>query len=364
MLRIMIVDDEELAVKRLKRILADYHEISVIATFTNPQEAYEYAKGHTVDIAFLDISMPDINGMNLSGLLLNIHPAINIVFVTGFDQYAVKAFEMNALDYVMKPVTSERLVSTMARIRMLHQTVEVEPSLEIALFSGLAITLPAEGRKRMIKLRSPKTEELFAFLVCKRTASREEIIETLWSELEPDKAWKNLNSTLYYIRKAIDVNKYHRRIVTEGNTIRLNDDGINCDLYEFERMLKVIRRSPEHNAHLLERTEALYTGTLLKGKDYEWAIEYTRHLEMQYIELLDLMAHYYRQRNQLPRSLHYYNEILKLDAIREDINVEAIRLLLELGRRNEAIRHYRDLEETMQRELKTQPDPKIRELLR
>ncbi|TBL80988.1 response regulator [Paenibacillus thalictri] len=363
MLRMMIVDDEELPAMRLKRLLTELSEWSVIETFFDPLDAYDYAKANPVDVAFLDISMPDLNGMKLSSLLVDIHPNIEFIFVTGFDEYAVRAFEIDALDYVMKPVTVERLTTTMGKIRRVHRPVVASSSMEVFLFGGMRIHYQAAGGgKESIKLRSPKTEELFAFLVCNKTVSREEIIDTLWSGLPPEKAWKNLNSTVYYIRKAIEASKCRCEITTTGNEIRLDADGFYCDLYEFERLLKEIRHESERNLDLLERAAALYTGSLLQGKSCEWAIPYIRHLEKQYIELLELLAQHYRQSHQQIQALHYYSEIVKLDGTREDIHVEMIQVFMELGRKHEAVRQYEQLEE-MLRELDVRPDPKIKELL-
>jgi len=373
MIRVMIVDDEEWAVKRIRRILAANSEIGEVVAFLNPRDAYEYAKEQPVDVAFLDISMPDVNGMKLSRLLQEVRGGIDIVFVTGSDEHAVKAYEMSALDYVMKPVTAERLASTMEKIRRVRREPSAgdpfggpagERTLEVRLFNGLGIRLrDAGGTYESVKLRSPKTEELFAYLVCKRSAGREEIAETLWGGLPPVKAWKNLNSTLYYIRKAIPASKGASRIETIGNEIRWIADGLYCDLYEFERIGKEIRRDPDKNAALFEQADALYAGPLLHGKPYDWVGEYAREIEGLHIELLELEARYDLRRGQPLRALRGYGEILKLDAMREDIHKEAIGLLLQLGRKPEAVRQYRELEEMLLRELGSRPDPAILEML-
>ncbi|TDF94776.1 BTAD domain-containing putative transcriptional regulator [Paenibacillus piri] len=357
MLRAIIVDDEELSVKRLKKLLIESGEIEVCRTFLNPLEAYEFVKENPIDIAFLDISMPGINGMTLSGLLLD-HTSIDVVFVTGYDDYAVQAFDMSALDYLMKPVTAQRLSKTLSRIRKGRRSMAVESRISVLLFNGLKIFQKGPDQAPL-KLRSPKTEELFAFLVCKGTVSREEIIDTLWSELEPEKAWKNLNSTLYYIRKAIGESKPGSCILAGRNEIRIEEGSVYCDLYEFELLLKRMRRSPEKSAELFEQAEALYTGQLLKGKAYEWAEEKARRIEQNYIELLETAGKYHLTHNQPQKSLHYFGEILKLDAIREDIHHEVIRLYVALGRKNEALRQYRVLAEQLQQELGTKPDPLI-----
>lgn len=358
MLRAIIVDDEELSVKRLGNLLSESGEIGDCPAFLDPWEAYEFVKANPIDVAFLDISMPEIDGLKFSGLLHDLDDSISIVFVTGHDEYAVQAFDRSALDYLLKPVTAERLSKTLDRIGKKRRFSAVDPPMTVLLFNGLKIY--RRDRERVpLKLRSPKTEELFAFLLCKGSVSREEVVDTLWSGLEKDKALKNLNSTLYYIRKALDTGKSEPFIVAGKHEIGIEESGLRCDLYEFERLLKQVRQSPGKDADLFRRAEALYTGDLLKGKSYEWAAEMTRSFERNYIELLEAGARFHIESNESQQALHYFCEILKLDAIREDIHHEAIRLYAELGRKNEAFRQYRMLEDMLEKELGTKPDPRI-----
>lgn len=363
MLRAIIVDDEELSVKRLKRLLAESGQFGVCHTFVNPLEAYKFVQSNTIDVAFLDISMPEINGMRLSSLLHEHDESILVVFVTGYDEFAVQAFDMNALDYLLKPVTAERLSKTIERIRSRLRGMPAGPSITVQLFNGLKITRQDQGGSPVV-LRSPKTEELFAFLVCKGAVSREEVIDTLWRDLESEKALKNLNSTLYYIRKAIGSDRTAGGCIVAGrNEIRIDENGIYCDLYEFERLMKQFRQAPERSAELFERAEALYAGEFLKGKAYDWASERTRRIEQNYTELLDAAARFHLKMNEPHKSLHYFEEIVKLDALREDIYHEIIRLYIKLGRRNEALRQYRRLEELLRQELGTKPDLRIKDLI-
>ncbi|MGG1518163.1 BTAD domain-containing putative transcriptional regulator [Paenibacillus oryzisoli] len=364
MLRVMIVDDEEMAVRRLKRLLSEIGGIGSIETFLDPQEGYDYAQAHNVDVAFLDISMPDINGMRLSELLTGMVRGTDIVFVTGSDEYAVRAYAISALDYIVKPVTSERLAVTMEKIRRVRREDEPVPNLEVQLFGGLKIMRStSEGKQETIRLRSPKTEELFAFLACKGTVAREEVTDTLWQDLAPDNALKNLNSTLYFIRKAVEFDRSGGGITTTGSEIRLESDGLRCDLYEFQRLIKEIRRASGQNASMLEQAEALYTGPLLKGRAYDWASELSRSLERQYLDLLELTAQHHLRHDRPQQALHCYGELLKTDTMREDIHYKMMRLYAELGRKNEAMRQYRELEQLLQRELGTLPDRRLEDVI-
>ncbi|MCH1638956.1 response regulator transcription factor [Paenibacillus timonensis] len=130
MIRAMIVDDEALSVRGLQHLLAEYEDLEVCGAFLTPREAYEYVRANPIQVAFLDISMPEVDGMSLSRLLLEQAPSLSVIFVTGFDDYAVQAFEVNALDYLMKPVTKQRFARTWEKIREKYreEASEEEPA--------------------------------------------------------------------------------------------------------------------------------------------------------------------------------------------------------------------------------------------
>lgn len=135
MLQAIIVDDEELPMKLLKKILTDSGEIEICHTFLNPLEAYEFVKANPIQLAFLDISMPEINGMRLSGMLHDLDDSIDVVFVTAYDDYAVQAFDMSALDYLMKPVTAQRMSQTLDKIIKRHRSAAARPPTEVLLIT-------------------------------------------------------------------------------------------------------------------------------------------------------------------------------------------------------------------------------------
>ena len=120
-MRAIIIDDERLARKELKSLLKDYHEIEIVDECASPEEALKSIEKHNPDLLFLDIQMPEKTGFDL---LQELNKSPKVVFVTAFDEYAVKAFEVNALDYLMKPVDPERLKETM--VKVLSEDIEDE----------------------------------------------------------------------------------------------------------------------------------------------------------------------------------------------------------------------------------------------
>jgi len=117
MIRAVLVDDEALALKNLKYVLEQSEDIVVQEAVTNPLEALVKIGALKPDVVFLDIEMPGINGFAVAEEVLKIVPNILIVFVTAYDEYAVKAFEANAVDYVLKPVSPDRIRRTIEKIQ-------------------------------------------------------------------------------------------------------------------------------------------------------------------------------------------------------------------------------------------------------
>ncbi len=361
MLRTILVDDEELSIKRLKKILTECSGIQICNTFSNSLEAYEYIKKNKVDVAFLDISMPDIDGMTFADMLRDTDSNIDVVFITGYDEYAVKAFELNALDYLLKPVTCERLQKTLDKIRKKRRYMRENPGIRISLFNGFKIyTTDDEGRE--IKLRSPKTEELFAFIVYKGTTSREEIVDTLWGGFDFNKALKNINANIYYIRKALNSYGLEDCIKTGKKEIGIDAGRITCDLFEFERLIKKNKITRIKDSGIYEEAVELYSGGFLNGKGYEWAVEKARHLEKNYAELLEEAARFHMEYEQPQKALIKLHKILETDPLREDIHNQVILLYMQLGRKNEARQQYLALEKLLLEELGMKPKENIRKL--
>ncbi|MFN7014178.1 MAG: LytR/AlgR family response regulator transcription factor, partial [Bacteroidia bacterium] len=112
-MKTLIIDDERLARQELKKLLQKYPEIEILDECSNAVEALEKIPALNPDLIFLDIQMPEINGFQLLEKLENVP---RVVFVTAYDEYALKAFEFNALDYLLKPVHPERLDETINKI--------------------------------------------------------------------------------------------------------------------------------------------------------------------------------------------------------------------------------------------------------
>jgi two-component system LytT family response regulator len=119
-MKAIIVDDERLARQELKTMLAEHKDIEVIAECANAAEAKEKINQLKPDVVFLDIQMPGKNGLELAQEL---HPLPELIFITAHDEYALRAFEVNALDYLLKPVQPERLAETLKKLYLKEEEI-------------------------------------------------------------------------------------------------------------------------------------------------------------------------------------------------------------------------------------------------
>lgn len=126
-LKVFLVDDEPLALKRLSRLLNETEKIEIIGQTNEPLEALKIIPNLKIDAIFLDIQMPELTGFELLQKLQNYPP---VIFTTAFDEFALKAFEVYSVDYLLKPIESERLEMTIEKLEKLVSTNESTANIE------------------------------------------------------------------------------------------------------------------------------------------------------------------------------------------------------------------------------------------
>ena len=127
MLKALIVEDEYLAREELTYLIERYSNIESIATFDDGFEAFKYLQTHKVDIAFLDINVPSIDGMLLARNIHQFSEKPHIVFTTAYKEFAVDAFELEAFDYLLKPLNEKRIIGLLAKLEATHQCQATTP---------------------------------------------------------------------------------------------------------------------------------------------------------------------------------------------------------------------------------------------
>ncbi|MGN6491505.1 MAG: LytR/AlgR family response regulator transcription factor [Agriterribacter sp.] len=147
MIKTIIIDDEPLARGIVKEFLADYSQITLVEECNNGFEGVKAIMQHQPDLIFLDIQMPKINGFEM--LELVDHPPA-VIFTTAFDEYAIRAFEAHAVDYLLKPFSKERFDKAMQKWLQQHES-NAKPSFSPALLETVANT-PLHNNRIVVKI--------------------------------------------------------------------------------------------------------------------------------------------------------------------------------------------------------------------
>lgn len=112
----IIVDDEFPSIQELSYFISNFSSIRILGQFDNSIEALEFVQKNPVDVIFLDINMPRLDGLTFSRVINTMDPKPLIVFITAYSEYAIEAFEVAAFDYILKPYSEERIISTLQKL--------------------------------------------------------------------------------------------------------------------------------------------------------------------------------------------------------------------------------------------------------
>ncbi len=231
-MNIIAVDDEQHALNSLKKaIMASSHSIK-LNSFLSVNEALDYACGNRIDVAFLDIEMAGMNGIELAKRLKEICSLTNIIFVTGFSSYAVDAFSLHASGYILKPIDPAQVQNELDRLR--EPVTTQDAGLRVQCFGNFEVFY--NGKPLLFK--RAKSKEAFAYLIDRKGASvtKKELAAVILGD-EP-----YTRSTQSYVHIIIsemlnaleNVNVYDV-IIKERNSYSVNVKNVYCDYYEFEK---------------------------------------------------------------------------------------------------------------------------------
>lgn len=239
-IRVLVVDDESLARSRLKTLLGDCSQPGalVVGEAANAVQAVDFLQHHAVDAVLADIHMPGADGLMLAQALRRLPNPPAIVFVTAYAEHAVQAFELEALDYLTKPVRMERLQAALQKIeRAMHHAQEIATE-----FVEDVLVIQERGRAE----RVPLTQVLYLKAELKyitvRTASHSYILEGSLAELETRYASRfiRIHRNALVARRAVRaLEKHHDPEEGEGWAVRL--DGVDEALFVSRRQLAAVR---------------------------------------------------------------------------------------------------------------------------
>ncbi|WP_411678919.1 response regulator [Clostridium thailandense] len=355
MIKVIVVDDELPALKMAESVLRTFDDVLICGTFSDQDELLECISTVEVDLLLLDIKMPGMHGLELAERINEIRSDIFIVFVTAYDSYAIDAFETEALDYIMKPITEDRMKKTLDRyIKRCGIQKKNERPRRIYVRSFERFSVESEHGEKM-KFRTVKTEELFAFLIHHQgnAVSKEKIMEELWYDRTADRAQSILYTTLYQLRKDLEnfgLSNVIENSRKEGGICRLlwSPDYWDCGDY-----MKLYKQYKDGNLNVenVKRAVEIHQNGYLTGNGYIWTIEKRTELELQCFELLKNIVDNEVQKQNFESAMIYLKKLADIFPFNESIYAKIIAIYLLINKKEDALLYYQKIKEIFAEEV-------------
>lgn len=258
-MRIAYIDDEPIARDNFQYTCGKIVDISSVECFDNYIELLDFVRMGKVDLVFADISMPGLDGLELMQYIKEANDKVEVVYVTGYDEYALKAFDVGAFGYVLKPYSVDKIQQILDRFKKVtHFSKESKKqTVEIRTFGRFDAFIDGQ----VIHFSNKKAKELFAILVDRLggTVTMEQAIDILWEDRPYDEKTKNLyRIALKNLRDTLEHAGCGDILIESRGQRSINFANIKCDYYEYVK-------NPEKNAET-------FSGEYMS--DYSWG-EYT-----------------------------------------------------------------------------------------
>ncbi len=334
MIHVIVLDDEREEGEWLSLKLTEFQNIRVIRTLQHPLKLLEYCKNVRIDVVFLDIVMPEMSGFELAKRLSALEHTPEIVFVTAYEQYALEAFRVNALDYIVKPVQDKELHRVLEkitkRIDKFHQfQKKQQKAKEREIISIADISLD---------FSTAKGEELFFYMLLKgrHLVSKWEMIEDIWPEKEPDKGESNVRTTVFRVNQTMDNSGLDLRIKgSKGYYYFIHSSNklepVKVQLYPsiealYQETLSVVEVLQKYN--ILKKMEE---------RDYLWTVT-SKQIENDYYKWAMKVILYYPQ--QKSENLQALNYLLEQFPWQEQLIIQIMALLLSTEGKGALVHFY------------------------
>lgn len=283
-MRIILVDDEPVILEDLKAMLEGYKNIEMAASYTESAEVIEELDKTKPDCAILDIEMAGMNGIDLAEKLISVNPDIEVVFVTAYNNYAAQAFEVNAIDYLLKPIRPERLNKAIEKVlmRIADRPAKSPRACRIRCFGSFEVTVGTCA----VKWSRSKSKELFAYLLQNegKWISKYKLCDVQWSEYRPEQALAYLQTSIYALRKNLKESGFEGiKIEYYDDRYRLTVIDSDWDLRQFEQKYEDFIKNGSSEAGKMAMD--LYRGEYLEGEDWLWSDLNRGYYERKFLEL-------------------------------------------------------------------------------
>ncbi|MGB8451819.1 MAG: response regulator [Anaerocolumna sp.] len=359
-MKVILLDDEKSMLMIMGKMLSKIPDIELVGSFQSPGAAYKYIKENKVDMAFVDINMPEENGLDFVRRVTSEVNDIAIFFLTAYKEYALEAYGMYAFDYLVKPITQEKLEKSIQKAK--EKLIFLQPyKSTVTLYKmhfyclGSLDVKSIEGKS--VQFTSSKSSELMAYLIMHRgrLVSKWRIMEDVFAGMAPQNAETYLNTTVYKLRKALEPHGMKAIIISADESYKIDLKDIYVDMIDFENRSLKINQLDSYNQEEAFNTEKLYSGELFGEKDYRWSLPEKERITEVYFCFAKKLVRYLIDNAQLMIALHITKKLINFNEIDEEVNCLLMKIYTLQRNRNLLERQFERYTITLKNELGLYP---------
>lgn len=319
-MRVGIIDDETPSRELTKLMISRCENLEFVQEWANPVQALADMEAILPDLLFVDIEMPHLNGIEFAKLVKNIDERIQIVFLTAYDSYALHAFEVPAVNYILKPITKDAILKTIDRVYAQQQNTKPLNEVHQTKFVMLGqVQLYEKGSTVPYKWPTSKTKELFAFLLIHQIpVNKWQICEMLWPDADISKVEHTLHSTINRLKQVLKQVAPDMNLLCIDGYYSFSQISLFCDALVFKAFLSSERHISSTSLSTYRRILKLYQGELFAAEDYIWGFELKEQWEALYSHALFQIARFEYDSRKWEAAIADLKQLLVVDPYHEN----------------------------------------------
>ena len=363
MFNVVIVEDENPILDLMKYVIGQNPQYTILGAFSNPLEALACFPQLRPDVVFLDVEMPKMNGLELAQRMNDLWDHTHIIFTTAYKNYALEAFNVQAFDYILKPVTKMAIERVTERLmkqhrlaipperRARHVSIQCFGGFEVRNLNGAPVHWPTR-----------KTEELFAYFLCHpgKEISKWYLADLLWHDMDEERASHNLHNTMYRLKKLLKEQEIDIDIKKVNEGYMLDASNHTYDVLAFERNLHSISEGGRDAAQE-ENLVSLYKGTLFDRKDYLWKTSHEKKFSKHFTMLINSLIQQDLAKGDWKIAEQRLDQFLNIYPLDEEMNLSLFKIYECSGRQEQIKKLYAKFENAYLLDLGLAPPQEMRD---
>jgi len=334
-MNVILIDDEKAMHLIMRKLLKKIPTVTLLGEFFSTEEALECIDRERVDLILVDINMPRENGIAFAQKMKVLHSHIQIAFVTSHKDYALEAFNLSAVDYLLKPISIERLQKTIekaAALKNFSTSTKNQPvTNELSVFTFG--TFEVRSKKGHVKFISKKSMEVFGYLLLHmgRKVSRIKLISEVFPEMPQRNAEIYLNTAMYQLRKSLEVHGYRHIVLSDNDGYELDFSIDQVDVFQLKQFFTKYPNVQPFNLEEFLVSDSMYRGELFEESGYLWAVNRTEYYRQMYFKYAFKASEILLNNGEIARAIELLNKLMRLNKWNEDVAIRLMQTYATIG---------------------------------